>query len=67
MTETLVADSTSSYIERAVNLAEDKELLINLRKSLRQQMKDSPLCDAESFAKNIEDVYLNIWEKYTGS
>ena len=64
MTEILVADSIESYIELAINLAEDKELLINLKKDLRQQMKTSPLCDANAIARKVEKAYLDMWGKY---
>ena len=66
MADLLVANSKDSYIEKAVALANDEEQLQNIRKDLRQQMKDSPLCDAASFAKKVEDAYLNMWERYTG-
>jgi predicted O-linked N-acetylglucosamine transferase (SPINDLY family) len=65
--ETLVADSSESYIERAISLAGDKELLISLRENLRQLMQNSPLCDAVSFAKKVEEAYQKMWEKFTGT
>ena len=67
MAESLVADSRDSYIEKAVGLANDKEHLESLRSNIRQQIQNSPLCDAVSFAKNIEAAYLKMWVKYTGS
>ena len=67
MEETLVADSIDSYIERAVSLAIDKKQLGSIRINLRQQIQKSPLCDAVSFAKNIEKAYLDMWAKYTGN
>jgi protein O-GlcNAc transferase len=61
MQDILVAESIESYIELVVNIAGEKELLIDLRKNLRQQMKSSPLCDAKSFAKKVEDAYQDMW------
>jgi len=61
----LVADSVSSYIEKAAAWANNKGQLKNMRENLRQQMKDSPLCDAVSFTKNVEEAYLNMWKKIT--
>jgi predicted O-linked N-acetylglucosamine transferase (SPINDLY family) len=67
LADLLVADSIELYIERAVNLAGDKDLLIKTRENLRHQMQDSPLCDANSFAKKIEEAYQNMWAKYLES
>jgi len=64
MQDILLADSSESYIELAIKLAGNKDLLINLRKDLRQQMKSSPLCDANSFARKVEEAYQNMWGRY---
>lgn len=67
MADLLVADGNESYVERAVALAEDKEQLQRMRKNLRQQMIDSPLCDEVSFAKKIEEAYQNMWARFIGN
>ena len=40
------------------------EQLTALRNGLRDQMINSPLCDASAFAKNVEEAYLGMWERY---
>ncbi len=60
----LVADNAERYVELAVNLANDREKLIDLRTGLRERMKHSTLCDAGSFATTVEEAYLKMWGKY---
>lgn len=57
-----IADSEDEYIEIAVKLSGDLERLKALRKSLRDMMKHSPLCDAHRFTENLEASYVRIWE-----
>jgi predicted O-linked N-acetylglucosamine transferase (SPINDLY family) len=52
----LVADSVDDFVETAVRLAGDSARLIDLRRSLREMVITSPLCDAEGFARNFEDA-----------
>ena len=43
----LVADSVDEMINKTISLARDTEGLRSLRRSLRDQMKESELCAAE--------------------
>ncbi|MDU0458554.1 MAG: glycosyltransferase [Geobacteraceae bacterium] len=52
----LIASSSCEYIDLAVGLASDLERLDNLHVSLRQILADSPLCDAQLFAKEVGSV-----------
>jgi predicted O-linked N-acetylglucosamine transferase (SPINDLY family) len=60
----LIADSSRDYVRIAVELANDRARLSGLRNSLRQRMADSPLCDATSFARAVEDAYRVMWLKW---
>ncbi len=66
-TEELIANSSEVYINIAKALANDAGRIINYRKTLRQQMQDSPLCDGAGFARKIELVYKDIWQKWCQS
>ena len=59
--EELVADSIESYVALATGLADDKEQLVKYRHELRNQVKNSSLCDADSFVKELEQVWRTIW------
>jgi predicted O-linked N-acetylglucosamine transferase (SPINDLY family) len=56
----LVAKSPDQYVEIASRLAQDLPRLEELRRSLRQRLKDSPLMDAVQFARDIEESYYRI-------
>ena len=58
----LAVDSYDEYINRAIMLAGDWELLTILRKNLRTMMKKSPLMDSESYVRELEKVFIKILE-----
>jgi predicted O-linked N-acetylglucosamine transferase (SPINDLY family) len=60
----LIAGTAEQYIQIAMDLAGDRPRLAELRASLRQRMKDSPLMDAGRFARNIEAVYRTMWRTW---
>ena len=58
--EELAVNSYDDYINRAVALANDKELLMILRKNLRGMMKKSPLMNSENYIREVETVFKEI-------
>ncbi len=60
----LIAQTTESYLELAVELANDRERLYRLRSELRDKMRHSPLTDAKRFARNVESAYRTMWERW---
>lgn len=62
--DTLITDSIDAYIEKAVQLAAESERLIELRKSMREGMRNSPLTDAKGFTNSLEDAYRDMWKKW---
>lgn len=59
----LAVDSYEEYVNRAVMLASDWELLDILRKNLRVMMKKSSLMDAESYVHEVEQAFTKILNK----
>jgi protein O-GlcNAc transferase len=59
-----VARNDKEYLSIAVNLAADLKKLGDLRRSLRDRMLRSALCDAERFVLNLENGYRTIWEQW---
>ena len=62
--EELIAENPKSYVEIAIRLSKNTEKLAALRTVLRNQMMDSPLCDINTFARNVENAYIHMWNKY---
>ena len=60
----LVADSAAAYVERAVGLARDPELLAALHAAIPRMMRASPIMDANSYVGAMEAAYEMIWERY---
>ena len=59
-----IADNEDEYINKAIYLANDIELLSNIRKNLRNLMKKSPLTDGKVFTKKLESLYRNVWKNH---
>lgn len=65
----LVADSVDVMISKTIALAHDTGRLRSLRQSIRQQMRESDLCAAESKARIIEAEYRRMvleWQRTGG-
>jgi predicted O-linked N-acetylglucosamine transferase (SPINDLY family) len=60
----LVADTHRTYINAAQNLAENIDELRELRKTLRQRVIDSPICDGAQYARNVEIAYREMWRRW---
>ena len=64
----LNAYSGDEYIQKAIELANNKEKLQNLRKVLRGKMLESEImtCHAE-FTHDLEEKYKKIWADFINS
>jgi glycosyltransferase involved in cell wall biosynthesis len=60
----LIADSGADYVAKAVGLAQDHQRLAQLRSGLRGRMQNSPLCDAQGFAREVEKSYRKMWQNW---
>jgi predicted O-linked N-acetylglucosamine transferase (SPINDLY family) len=60
----LIARDEDQYVAIATQLARDIPRLADLRGSLREQMKASPLMDAPRFARNVESAYRDVWRRW---
>ena len=58
--DVLAVNSVDDYISRAVTLADDWELLTDLRKNMRGIMERSPLMDSANYVKSIERAFIEI-------
>jgi predicted O-linked N-acetylglucosamine transferase (SPINDLY family) len=51
-----VTESRESYVDRALAVAHDPTVLVDLRANLRARLRDSSLCDAAGFASALGDA-----------
>jgi len=55
-----VAADVDGYIERAIDLGRDKDLgvrLAPLRQGMRDRLRQAPICDCRTFARDMEREY----------
>jgi predicted O-linked N-acetylglucosamine transferase (SPINDLY family) len=62
----LIAQSAEEYLSIATGLAKDLPRLAELRRTLRQRMRASPLMDGRRFARDIEAAYRQMWRNWCG-
>jgi predicted O-linked N-acetylglucosamine transferase (SPINDLY family) len=60
----LVAENPAQFVQLAVELANDRARLTDLRANLRERLAQSPLMDASRFARNIEHAYRTLWQHW---
>lgn len=60
----LVAADWEHYTSLAVSLAGDLDNLATIRKGLRSQLKNSPVCDYRRFAGHLNTALRAIWQRY---
>lgn len=56
----LVGQTLEDYISLAISLANSPDRLRNLRRNMRSRLRDSPVCDTRTFARNMERLYTRM-------
>lgn len=59
-----IAVDIDDYIAKAITHAKNPECLALLRKSLRQKLISSPLCNAQLFCHHFTNTLRDIWEQH---
>ena len=60
----LASTSLSDYVETAVALAGNLDLLDALHRELRDRMKASPVMDQERYIREMEECYRAVWNAW---
>ena len=60
----LASTSLADYVETAVALAGNLDLLDALHRELRDRMKVSPVMDQERYIREMEECYRAIWNAW---
>jgi protein O-GlcNAc transferase len=59
-----IASGAEDYVNRAVDFANNRQMLSNLRVTLRARSQASPLMDEEGFTGDLENLYRQMWRTY---
>ncbi len=59
----LAAQDADDYVRIAVELANDPTRLADLRSSLRDRMRASPLMDVQGFTRKFEDTLIDLYRR----
>jgi predicted O-linked N-acetylglucosamine transferase (SPINDLY family) len=60
----LVAWTAEDYVARAVALANDVKRLVELRATLPQRVRTSPLCNGQLRTRQMERMLRAVWRRY---
>ena len=63
----LIASTPDEYVRIACELARDAGRLMDLRGSMRQRMRSSPLLDGRQYAGDVEAAYRDMWRRWCAS
>lgn len=61
-----IAATPDDYVRLAVEFARDGTAITQLRASLRQRMRGSPLMDEARFVRDLESAYRRMWRIWCG-
>ena len=62
----LVGETVEDFVALSVSLAKSPDHLLDLRRNMRSRLRDSPVCDTLSFARNMEQLYTRICVENSG-
>jgi len=57
-------DNGDDYVKNAIALASDPNRLRELRTTLRDRMRHSPLMDGPRLARDLEAIYRTAWRDW---
>lgn len=60
----LVAESESQYVRLVTELCTDPTRLSGYRRTLRDRLFASPLCDAPAYARRFETLITDVWSRW---
>ena len=60
------AQTPDAYVAKCQEMTDDLPRLAELRRRLREQMRQSPLCNAPRFIGNLESTFRAMWKHWCG-
>jgi glycosyltransferase involved in cell wall biosynthesis len=62
--ESFVAETPEAFVGKALALADNLKALGILRSTMRQRLRESPLCDCRGFARDLENAFRDAWRHW---
>jgi predicted O-linked N-acetylglucosamine transferase (SPINDLY family) len=59
-------ETPDAFVAKCQALTSDLSGLASLRLRLREQMRQSPLCDAPQFVGHLENAFRDMWKRWCG-
>jgi len=59
-----IAESAEEYIDLAVRFAKQPDHLTNLRQNMRANLSATPVYDAQTFTKGLENAYVQVFQHW---
>jgi protein O-GlcNAc transferase len=59
-----IAQTSADYVKKAIALAGDIGRLAEFRAGQRERIKHSPLMDAKTFTRDLENVLRDLWRRW---
>ena len=62
--EELITESLNDYEKLAIELANNKNKLTNIKRKLKENVKNYTLFNTELYCKNLENAYKRVYDNY---
>jgi len=59
----LISRDKNEYLSKAIKLAKNKDLLIQIKNQLAKTILSTPLYDAKKFSNNFGKILLEVYKK----
>jgi protein O-GlcNAc transferase len=60
----LIAQTPEEYVNAALFLAKSAQTIPDLRQTVRQTLRSSPLMDEVGFVRSLEEAYRDMWRTW---
>lgn len=62
--EELIVNSKEEAVQKTIELAADIDRLKNYRKTMREKLLSSPICDSKQYARDFEEAFKYMWQEF---
>jgi|WetSurMetagenome_2_1015567.scaffolds.fasta_scaffold15743_3 protein O-GlcNAc transferase len=62
--DNLIAHTPDEFVTICQTLANDVNYLQNFRQTIREKMQNSPVMDAKTFTRELEELYQRVWKNW---